>query len=219
MKRSKCSDEQIAYRCSICWFQRHECVAALLRPDNYVYGIARSAAEAIRFCEAAGSPGQCAPRTSPNPCSSWYSDLHQFNPPVLCAPLLGLVGSHRARKSYAMRRQAVVAYALLHQRRDHCRRATLRQVPVERKSAHVVGMAHNEQLQRRVVAHQLGNLLQGGVGLGLDIGLVEIEMDAVERDSPHALYRGAHFSSLDRDHSLLSLFGLDDVDHGNRALI
>ena len=25
------------------WFRRHECVAALVRPDNYVYGVAASA--------------------------------------------------------------------------------------------------------------------------------------------------------------------------------
>jgi len=35
------------------WFQQHECVAALVRPDNYVYGISRSATEAISLCEEA----------------------------------------------------------------------------------------------------------------------------------------------------------------------
>ena len=37
------------------WFQRHECVAALLRPDNYVYGVSRSADGAVSLCEEAAA--------------------------------------------------------------------------------------------------------------------------------------------------------------------
>ncbi|MDP9606214.1 bifunctional 3-(3-hydroxy-phenyl)propionate/3-hydroxycinnamic acid hydroxylase [Variovorax sp. NFACC27] len=37
------------------WFQRHGCVAALLRPDNYVYGVAGAAAEAAALCEEAAA--------------------------------------------------------------------------------------------------------------------------------------------------------------------
>ncbi len=35
------------------WFQRHECAAALVRPDHYVYGVAGSAAGAAALCEEA----------------------------------------------------------------------------------------------------------------------------------------------------------------------
>ena len=35
------------------WFQRHECVAALVRPDNYVYGVSGSAAGTVSLCEEA----------------------------------------------------------------------------------------------------------------------------------------------------------------------
>jgi 3-(3-hydroxy-phenyl)propionate hydroxylase len=41
------------------WFQRHECAAALVRPDNYVYGVAGSAAGAAALCaEAAAALGR-----------------------------------------------------------------------------------------------------------------------------------------------------------------
>ena len=35
------------------WFQRHECVAALVRPDNYVYGVSGSAAGIVAMCKEA----------------------------------------------------------------------------------------------------------------------------------------------------------------------
>ena len=38
---------------AIDWFCRHECCAALVRPDNYVYGVARSEGDLIQLCEEA----------------------------------------------------------------------------------------------------------------------------------------------------------------------
>lgn len=37
------------------WFQRHECVAALVRPDNYVYGSATAEADVLPLCEEASA--------------------------------------------------------------------------------------------------------------------------------------------------------------------
>ena len=53
---------------AIDWLRRHECVAALIRPDNYVYGIAQSATGVAALCEEAATVLGCnkAHEASPN---------------------------------------------------------------------------------------------------------------------------------------------------------
>ena len=67
--------------------------------------------------------------------------------------------------------------------------------------------------------HQLRDLDERRLGFGLDVGLVEIEEDAVERDAAGCRYRIFHFAGVDHHHLLVAGFRLQHMDDGDRAAV
>jgi protein-disulfide isomerase len=107
--------------------------------------------------------------------------LDQLHATVPGAAIVGVVGTDGRERADALRGKARGDDAVLRgQRRDHRVGAAFREVHVRGEGANVVGVADYEELQFGRLLEQFRNLLERGVGLGLDVGLGRIEVDPVD---------------------------------------
>ena len=85
------------------------------------------------------------------------------------------------------------------------------EVFVEIESADVVGMPDDEELQGGVFLKKFCDFGKSRLGFGFDVGFVELEQDAVERDSALLADLGFHGGGINKNHALLHSFGLDEI--------
>lgn len=88
----------------------------------------------------------------------------------------------------------------------------LRQLQVGGGVGRHVGVPDDVDLQAGVLPEQFGDLGEGGFGVGSNLGLADIEIDAVERDAAGLAEVLGHGLGVDDDVLLHRLF-LDDVHH------
>ena len=109
------------------------------------------------------------------------SVLDQLNAAILGAALFTVVGRNRTGERDAHRQESLlVDHIASHEKGCHRRRTSLGKLHICRETTDIVGMSHNKQPQHRIVLEQLCHLLQGGVRLRLDVGLVGVELDSVQ---------------------------------------
>src|SRR5262249_10673932 len=115
--------------------------------------------------------------------SPWIALLAvDLDAPVLGATFGRLVVGDRLRLAEAARRDAARAHALRHHVILHGVGATLRELLVVGVRAHRVRVSLDRRGQRRLVLHRLHRGVDEPLALGLEVGLVEVELWPVQLD-------------------------------------
>ena len=108
---------------------------------------------------------------------------HQFDAAVLRPPVLGFVRCHRCEPAGPERVEPAACDSVFAaQVSDHACRASPAQVQIVCRGTLVVRVANNMQTKRRLTAEQLGNFLQGLLGIGTDGVLIGVKIYSVQCD-------------------------------------
>src|ERR1017187_7958306 len=143
--------------------------------------------------------------------------LYQFHAAVLSAAVLALIGGDGGERAGALGGEARGGDTVLRgQGGDHVIGAALGEIHTDGEGANAIGVADDQEFERGHLLEEFGDLLERGVGLGLDLGLGGVEVDPIDGGVATARDVAAERRGIDGDEAALHGLNLDDVEHDGR---